>query len=380
MPINPIVLQRRHAELGRIRLGNQVAVGDSGRTRPNKLNKFRFTSPSESYIRELAGLYGGEARPWKNGSKDEWEVYSDAKSIPVIVIKGGLSQWMEYWSGGGCIHRCDGITNVLTDSPCDLTEKVKVRVRGQDTFVNPHAEAKPTTRVSMMLPDLDAIGALRLETHGWNAAAEIPAVAELAQFVGDLVPAVLHLVERTSVKDGKTSQFVVPVLDLKIGTAKLRELVAQKMGEPLALAGGHADGPAAIAAPAPDYLAQAQDCSTLPAVQAIWHKANNAGHMTAELNAQLKVVGDALANAAAAPPGPDADGAYEAEIVTQDQEAAAAAADAAWQRVLAEAGRQGMGEQDVLGGFAEFAGGVQAIDAPAAQLDAYLQHLQGVAA
>jgi hypothetical protein len=106
----------------------------------------------------------------------------------VIVVKGGLSQWLEYWSGGGCIHRCDGETNVLTGEPCDLEEKVN-RVRGKDVWVNPHAEAKPTTRLSVMLPELESIGVWRLESHGWNAAAEIPAVAELAQFVGDLVPA-----------------------------------------------------------------------------------------------------------------------------------------------------------------------------------------------
>jgi hypothetical protein len=70
----------------------------------------------------------------------------------------------------------------------------------------------------------------RLESHGWNAAAEIPAVAELAQFVGDLVPAHLNLVERRAIKDGQTSRFVVPVLDLQIGTARLREIVAEKSG------------------------------------------------------------------------------------------------------------------------------------------------------
>src|SRR5690349_15954567 len=106
MPINPIVLQRRHAELGRIRLGNQVAVGSSGKTRPNKLDRFRFTSASEQHIRDIAAIYGGEAKAWDNNGKPEWEVFTTAQSVPVIVVKGGLSQWMETWSGGGCTHRC----------------------------------------------------------------------------------------------------------------------------------------------------------------------------------------------------------------------------------------------------------------------------------
>ena len=63
MPISPLVLQRRHAELGRIRLGVKVPVGTSGKTRPDKLDRFRFTSPNAALIADIATLYGGEARP-----------------------------------------------------------------------------------------------------------------------------------------------------------------------------------------------------------------------------------------------------------------------------------------------------------------------------
>jgi hypothetical protein len=77
------------------------------------------------------------------------------------------------------------------------------------------------------------MGVWRMESHGYNAAAEIPAMADLAMFVGDLVPAVLHLVERRAVKDGKTSRFVVPVLDLLVSKARLVEL-ASRGGAPVA--------------------------------------------------------------------------------------------------------------------------------------------------
>jgi len=357
-PISPIVLQRRHAELGRIRLGNQVPAGE-GRTRPAKLDKFRFTSPSEGYIKDLAALYGGQARPWDNHGIPSWEVYSEAQVIPVIAVKGGLSQWMEFWSGGGCLHRCDGETNVLTSDLCDLDEQVQV---GRKT-VNPHTEAKPTTRLSVMLPELEAIGVWRLETHGWNAAAEIPAVAELAQFVGDLVPANLHLVERRSVKDGKTSRFVVPVLDLQIGTARLKEIVAAKSGSTAGgELGGAAERAAIAAAPAPagpDYLTELAKAVSVDDCTLIWRTAGQAGHLSDELKAAITAKAASITAAnfetPGSAPGPDTSGADPGPD-----------ADALWVQIVSEAGRLDMDDaalraelHNVCGVFAEDATGEQ---------------------
>lgn len=363
MPISPIVLQRRHAELGRIRLGNQVATSN-GKTRPNKLDKFRFTSASEGFINDLAALYGGTPRQWDNNGKPEWEVFTDAQTVPVIVVKGGLSQWLETWSGGGCTHRCDGETNHLTGDPCDPNDPA-------------HVNAKPTTRLSLMLPELEAIGVWRCETHGWNAAAEIPAVAELAQFVGDLVPARLHLMERRTVKDGQTSRFVVPVLDLQIGSQRLKEIVAEKSGQALPAADRSAIGggeraalPAGSAARTPDYLAQAQDASAPETVFAIWHAANKAGHMTDELNAQLQAVASSLKNAAAQVAAPNPDGSFDAEVVDDGQ------ADALWQQCLTEGGKKGLLLEDVTNEYSRFTGGQLAATATGAQLEAFLGYLR----
>ena len=46
MPI--ITVQRRLAEQGRIRLGQKVATS-GGRTRPDKLDRFRFTSANTTF-------------------------------------------------------------------------------------------------------------------------------------------------------------------------------------------------------------------------------------------------------------------------------------------------------------------------------------------
>lgn len=393
MPIKPIVLQRRHAELGRIRLGYKADTSNGG-TRPAKLETFRFTSVSERYIRDLAQLYGGEARPWDNGGISSWEVYTEAKSVPVIAVKGGLSQWMEYWSGGGCIHRCDGETNVLTGELCDLDERITIRVRGKDVQINPHTEARPTTRLSLMLPELEAIGVWRCETHGWNAAAEIPAVAELAQYVGDLVPAHLHLVERRAIKDGQTSRFVVPVLDLQIGTARLREIVAEKMGQPAELGGG--PKPAAIAAPDPylPYFARVHQAGSLDALAQVWtemvaahllgkeapasQRADEFGAAWKARAAELKTAttepdapaseqGEADAPAPTSP-APDADGVYEAQVVED--------ADAVWAQIMQIAASRGLTRTPDLEQDCSTFLNISSAEATAEELGMYLTELR----
>ena len=348
-PISPIVLQRRHAELGRIRLGEKIPVGTAGKSRPAKLEAFRFTSPSAGYIKDLAQLYGGDVREWDNNGKPEWEVYTAAKSIPVIAVRGGLSQWLEHWSGGGCQRRCDGEREILSDSPCICATENRDRI------------CKPTTRLSVMLPELEAIGVWRLETHGWNAAAEIPAVAELAQFVGDLVPANLHLVERRSVKDGKTSRFVVPVLDLQIGTARLKEIVAAKSGAAPAVAASPER--AAIEArtdASPAYLAELDKAVSVDDCTLIWRTAGQAGHLSDELKAAITAKAASITAANFETPGsaPDAS--------TPEGVDPGLDADALWVQIVAEAGRLDMDDaalraelHNVTGVFAEDATGEQ---------------------
>lgn len=320
MPI--LTIQRRMAEQGRIRLGHKVPVGNQGKSRPGKLEEFRFTSPNERLIRDIAQLYGGQPRAWDNAGKHEFEVLTDARSIPVIVVKGGFSQWMETWSGGGCTHRCDGVTNVLTDTPCDPADPK-------------HQQAKPTTRLSVMLRDVETLGVWRLESHGWNAAAELPSMAELAMHVGDYVPATLNLVERTKVADGQTSRFVVPVLDLAVSKQRLVAIMdAQSNGAPAISAPERA----AIEAPRPDYLAELETARSTDDCSALWRQAGSAGHLTDDLKAAITAKAQSFetpgpaseespSTAADADPGPDAD--------------------AVWIQVVTAAGKLGMTDAEL---------------------------------
>jgi hypothetical protein len=212
MPI--LNLQRSLREIGRIRLGEKVAMA-GGRTRPSKLDVFRFTSADRVAIEEAARLYGGTPRQWDDAPiGEQWEVITTSRQIPVIIPPGPavLSQWYELWSGGGCQRRCDGYSNVLTDTACVCDPDPDRR------------ECKATTRLNVILADLPGIGSWRLESHGYYAATELAGTVDLCQAAagqGRLLPAILGLDQRQTKRDGRTNNFVVPTLNLAVTPGEL---------------------------------------------------------------------------------------------------------------------------------------------------------------
>jgi hypothetical protein len=212
MPI--ITLQRQMRELGRIRTGIQVASGQGGRKRPAKLETFRLTSSSRELIEAAAEAYGGTVTPWQNGDSAEFEVVTTAAALDIVVPPGQpVSQWYELWSAGGCQRRCDGVTNVLTMTPCacpaDVEQRLELAAKGE--------ACKATTRLNVMLPALPDLGVWRLESHGFYAAVELAGAAEIlamASATGRLIPARLRLDQREKKVPGKpTNRYAVPVIE-----------------------------------------------------------------------------------------------------------------------------------------------------------------------
>lgn len=205
-----LTLQRRARELGRIRMGQFVKPAQ-GKARPEKLDRFRFTSSSQPLIERIAELYGGEVKAWQpqGGGAPGWEVIVQALRLPVLVPPQPVSQFFELWAGGGCQRRCDGVTELLQDRQCVCSPDPEER------------ECKPTTRLNVVLRDVEGIGVFRLETHGYYAATELPETAEFLAQTKGYVAAHLALEERVVKRDGKTKRFMVPTLEVDLSPAAL---------------------------------------------------------------------------------------------------------------------------------------------------------------
>lgn len=202
-PVPLIQLQRRLTEAGRIRMGEKTDTGA-----PKRLSTWRITSPNQDLIREAAGLYGGEPKPWTSPVGDEWEVITTTAELPVLLMPGySLSQTYELWTGPTrCDRRCDGITEHFTDKPCLCNDE------GDD-------KCELRTRLTVALPELTTLLGWRVETKGENAARELRGGMDLAEAIAQgsqFIPARLRLTERRSSVNGQAVRFVVPVIDLAV--------------------------------------------------------------------------------------------------------------------------------------------------------------------
>lgn len=240
--MSPILdLQQRLQEVGRIRMGTTQQFkrkdGSTG-TRPAKLAHWRLTSRDQQRLEVVAQVYGGTVQPWAKRD-GEYEVFTEADSLRVLIIPGqALSQWWEMWSGGGCVRRCDGQHEVLTDGPCLCPAEYDDRAEA----AGDGKACKPTTRLAVLLPDVPGIGHYRLETHSYYAAVELAAAAGLLEEAtrrGALLPARLRIDLRHKLAGGKTTHYPVPVIDVDITADQLIQLGAGAVqGEVLQLEAG----------------------------------------------------------------------------------------------------------------------------------------------
>ena len=267
MPLLDLEVQRRAVEIGRFRLGYSTPRDGGGKT-PKKLETFRFTSRSETSIRAIAGLWGGTPRPWAE-ARGQWEVFTEATEIPVVVPGGPavLSQMYESWDKGVIQRRCDGQMDTVSESPCVCKARQLV---GRNA-------CKPISRIGLILPDVPELGTWRLETGGMNAALELGGSAELLgqmREAGQMVPAVVRLETRKSGMNVYPVPVLVPVVtfrELATGAMQGRTIGELLPAAPVPLAAigsgpvGSAPGPVLLAlADIPDDHAMGTQIQAAP--------------------------------------------------------------------------------------------------------------------
>jgi len=253
MPI--IDAQRRHATVGAIRMGCRVATTYKDKNGnpimiPKKLDRFRITSPKKPLIEQVAERFGGEVNSWSGHYGPEWEVIISSEKLPVLVPRQKIDPNYEYWSGKAKSRLCDGGTERTRNQPCLCKQpnnhahkfyKGVCSLCGLDqAWSGPDHEhdfdvagkcsvcgcgriCKPTTRLSLMIHGVSGLGYFKLESHGFNAAMELPAFAGVVGNLPDSepLPAVLSMrfeerVRMVFVKGREvlqTFKFFVPDLD-----------------------------------------------------------------------------------------------------------------------------------------------------------------------
>ena len=227
-------LARRIPEAGRIRTG--VKSGKAMKALPN----FRFTSHDEEALGQIAGMYGGEVKPWSDpkAAAGQFEVVTEAPEIRVVLPPdplGGTPVY-ELWGGGGCERRCDGLQAAVLQQGPDGLENVQVPCLCDAQGA---LSCKVITRLCVILPEVRFAGVWRLDTKSMNAAQELPGMVDMIRTMQTegLAYATLALKHRRSVTAGETHRFIVPQLGIP---ASIEALAAggQRLGSlPTANAG-----------------------------------------------------------------------------------------------------------------------------------------------
>lgn len=231
-------IQRRGQQIGRLRMGEQVAVikdgKDTGKTRPARRDTWRLTTGSRHTADAAALHFGSEVKPW-NG---QHEVDTKVSELPVMVPPRDavISQNYEMWTAGGAARRCDSQFDQISGGPCrcphaadpsDAEEVARAALRRADMArMNPPQACHLITRVSFMIPDLPGLGVFRLDTSSYYAAVEIGDAAMLMQAARDqgvFLSAILRIDQRQRVANGQTKRFPVPVLEV---TSSFREIAS----------------------------------------------------------------------------------------------------------------------------------------------------------
>lgn len=206
--------QHRLPEIGRLKLGVKTDRA------MKSITEWRFLSNDRDALADIAGLYGGEVRDYKD-PKSDWtaEVLSTSAVIdvrlPVIGDGETANLCAERWGGGGLEVRCSG-----TEDPEAMMRWIKGPGGAEQAYGPCECLAKgtmtcdPKLRVNFFLKGVRGFGVWRLETSSSNAIAEMRGLVEMLRQVqaDGILEFQLALDPRHKVRAGETRRYVVPVV------------------------------------------------------------------------------------------------------------------------------------------------------------------------
>jgi hypothetical protein len=232
---NQIERRRRLYELGIIRIGEKRMSTRTNREYPAGRETFRITSANRGYLEHAQKAYGGELRPWE-GHPGEFELLTERPSIPVLFSAKpegdsgdlqSLSQWWEMWGGNTCLRRCDGCEcKTWFDTGRKNTKGDAIHEPGTTKCLCDHDDpgfrdlqskgqaCKLVSRVSVILPDIPALGLWRLNTSSGTFDEEMHGLLDLVGLLGmtGLIPMTMSIdwrEKRTGAGEA-TERFPVP--------------------------------------------------------------------------------------------------------------------------------------------------------------------------
>lgn len=261
-------LQLRLRQLGTLRMGELVhGTNKKGEpiTYPTSRETWRVTTSDPKIAEQIAAQFGGEVKEFDSKSSESLCVDTTTSALPIAVVPGhAISAWYELWGGGGCLRRCDGFDEVISGGACLC-----------DPDSDKGRECKPTTRLSLVVRGIDALGLFRLNTGGWYAASELGGAVQFLEARtarGEALEGWLRIEERRVIRDGQTKVFKVPVLDVAYGIERMLPLGEQRAELPngykplAALPAGTTveDGLRAVEDPAP-LARNARSAAPIPA-------------------------------------------------------------------------------------------------------------------
>jgi hypothetical protein len=343
-----IEAQRRMSNMGAIRLGYKRDTGKVDRNgqpilAPEKLSTFRVTTPRREVADAVARLYGGQVKPWAGPKGPEFEVFTSSVALPVLVPRQNIDPNYEQWGRNVKQRFCDGATEKIRDMPClceqwnnhdhkfyrgtcstcgldqqwEGQEHQHEYVVGECAICGCHRPCKPTTRLTVMIDGVPDVGVFKIESHGWNAAVELPYLADVINGIDKPLIGILALrpekririVQVKGVETTRVFEFFVPELRFPWMTpemiyassyqleAEVRAQIARSDPR-MALTSGPAttepdpdpDGALTEA----DIAHLAASCETLDQVRGLWKHAQDLKIGSRDLGSLLTARGKAI--------------------------------------------------------------------------------------